>query len=111
MESVYTWMAVSLWLSSSLHAATLNVRVWGNSGYGGGQANVPNTLTNAVAISAGGNQGGLLNLALKGDSTVTSWGGNYGVETNVPPGLSNVVSVAAGATHSLALFSDHTVRC
>jgi len=46
-----------------------------------GQRNVPGTVTNPVAIVAGGFHG----LALNADGTVVGWGKNWNGQTNVPP--------------------------
>src|ERR1019366_4318683 len=83
--------------------AQTNVTVWGNNAYG--QKNVPIALTNAVAISGGGEH----IMALKPNGTVMVWGSNSSGETNVPPGLTNVVAIAAGSSHCLALKKDGTV--
>jgi alpha-tubulin suppressor-like RCC1 family protein len=61
-------------------------------------------LSNAVAVSAGGNY----SLVIKSDGTVAAWGG----QTDVPPGLSNVVAVSAGSYNgadSVALKNDGKV--
>jgi len=90
--------------------AVANVAAWGLN-YSG-QASVPATLTNAVAIAAGEGY----SLALRNDGTVAAWGGGDGMTawegyggTLVPGGLSNVVAIAAGTIHSLALQADGTV--
>jgi len=87
-----------------------------------GQGALPPELTNAVAISAGGNH----NLALLKGGRVFGWGDNslgqaIGTATTNAPFyasgpvslggnvLSNVVAVAAGNQFSLALKSDGTV--
>ena len=66
----------------------------------------PTSLSNVVAIAAGGHQ---FCLALMADGTVVAWGYNGQGQTNVPSGLTNVVAVAAGLDHSLALRRDGTV--
>jgi len=71
--------------------------------------NVPDNLTDVIAIAAGGEYAGDHDLALKRDGTVTVWGSNGSGQTNVPAGLTNVIAVAAGANHSLALRKDGTV--
>jgi uncharacterized delta-60 repeat protein len=88
-----------------LSAPTLpgSVVAWGRNDYG--QTNVPEDLTNAVALTAGVYH----SLALKNDGTVVAWGyNNYGQST-VPSDLTGVVALAAGSGHSLALKSDGTV--
>ena len=86
-----------------------NVIAWeAGTGFGIGQygeTNVPDDLTNAVEIVAGG----FHSLALRTDGTVVAWGRNTEGETNVPAGLSNVVSIAAGYYHSIALKGDGTI--
>ena len=46
-----------------------------------GQCNIPGTVTNPVAIVAGG----FRVLALNEDGTVVGWGKNWNGQTNVPP--------------------------
>lgn len=75
---------------------------WGGDFEG---ANVPTSLSNVVAIAAGNR----VNLALKADGTVMSWGLNNLRQTDVPAGLSNVVAIAAGDLHSMALKADGTI--
>jgi len=74
------------------------VVAWGYNSYG--QANVPSSLTNVVAIAAGYYH----RLALQSDGRVVAWGRNDSGQTNVPSSLSNVVAIAAGGSHSLALW-------
>jgi len=88
--------------------ATLNVVhslvvAWGDDG--GGQADVPLTLSNVVAIAACG----IHSLALQGDGTVVAWGSGVGTFSNAPPTLSRVVQIAAGETYSLALREEGSV--
>jgi alpha-tubulin suppressor-like RCC1 family protein len=75
---------------------------WGASEYG--QAEIPEGLSNVVALACGYTH----NLALRRDGTVLGWGFNEHGETDVPPGLSNVVAIAAGS-HSVALRADGKV--
>ncbi|HEY5040777.1 MAG TPA: immunoglobulin domain-containing protein [Verrucomicrobiae bacterium] len=79
------------------------VVAWGNDSYG--QTNVPSSLSNVVAISAGGYH----SLALRADGTVVAWGDNSHGQTNVPADLSGVIAIAAGEYHNLALKADATV--
>ena len=79
------------------------VSAWGNNNYQ--QLNVPNGLSNVIAISAGAHY----SLALKSDGTVSAWGSNASGQLIVPNGLTNVVAISAGAYHSLALKRDGTV--
>jgi hypothetical protein len=67
---------------------------------------VPSSLSNVVAIAAGGHQ---FCLALLADRTVASWGWNGCGQADVPEGLTNVIAIAAGLDHSLALREDGTV--
>ncbi|MBI5685928.1 MAG: putative Ig domain-containing protein [Verrucomicrobia bacterium] len=78
------------------------VVAWGYNNVG--QANVPEGLSNVVAVGASGHS-----LALKGDGTVVAWGYNGFGETNVPAGVSGIVGIAAGSNHNLLLKSDGTV--
>jgi alpha-tubulin suppressor-like RCC1 family protein len=70
-----------------------------------GQTDVPNGLSNVVAIAAGFEH----SLALTAEGRVVAWGGNDCGQTDVPSGLSNVVAIAAGWSHSLALTADGRV--
>ncbi len=79
------------------------VVAWGDNSCG--QTDVPATLTNVVAIAAGGYH----SLALGADGTVFAWGNNLSRQTDVPAGLTNVVAIAAGGDHSLALVSNGRV--
>jgi alpha-tubulin suppressor-like RCC1 family protein len=95
-------------ISSVVPSATANLLVkqiaaWGSDGYG--QSDVPQDLTNAVAISAGWGH----SLALKTDGKVTAWGYNGNGQTNVPPDLSGVVAISAGYVMSAALKSNGEV--
>ena len=72
-------------------------------------------LTNVVAIAAGGDRLGQINLAggislaLKKDGTVVFWGWNPYHKTDVPEGLSNVVAIAAGRGFCLAITTNRAV--
>jgi hypothetical protein len=79
------------------------VIIWGTSSYG--QANVPASATNVIALAAGDQHC----IALRADGKAVSWGGNVFGQTNVPADLTNVVSIDAGSSHSLALRSDGSV--
>jgi alpha-tubulin suppressor-like RCC1 family protein len=83
------------------------VVAWGQNG--SFQKNVPDDLTDVVAIAADGEYAGDHDLALKRDGTVIAWGSNGAGQTNVPAGLTNVIAIAAGANHSLALRRDGTL--
>lgn len=67
-----------------------------------GEANIPTTLTNVVAISAEWYQ----SFAIKTDGSVLGWGS---MVATVPDGVSNVVAVAEGYSHGLALLTNGTV--
>ncbi|MGC3957087.1 MAG: hypothetical protein QM813_03715 [Verrucomicrobiota bacterium] len=79
------------------------VHAWGNN-YAL-QLELPASLTNIVAVAAGGAHC----LALNTEGKITAWGwsyySNYG-QTNVPPAASNIIAIAAGGAHSLALRRD-----
>lgn len=75
------------------------VVAWGNV------SSVPDSLSNVVAIAAGGWH----ELALKNDGTVVAWGDDTYGQTDLPDDLTNVIAIAAGDFHSLALKSDGTV--
>jgi hypothetical protein len=81
------------------------VAVWGSNA--DGQANVPGSLTNAVAISSGSES--LFNLALTAGGTVGAWGYNSEGQTNVPTSLTNVVAIAAGSTFGVAIGNQAPV--
>jgi alpha-tubulin suppressor-like RCC1 family protein len=74
-----------------------------------GEARVPVSLSNIVAISAGGRSGTGFSVTLRRDGTVIAWGDNSGGQTNVPSGLSDVIAISAGTDHCLALKNDGTV--
>jgi formylglycine-generating enzyme required for sulfatase activity len=79
------------------------VVAWGNNEKG--QTNVPDGLSDIIAIAAGGEH----SMALKADGTVVAWGNNGAKQTDIPRGLSGVIAIAAGGDHSLALKQDGTV--
>ena len=80
------------------------VRAWGKNT--SDQTEVPDSLSDVIAISAGWD----FSLALKSDSTVVAWGeqGDFG-QTQVPSDLTGVVAISAGYWHALALKNDGTV--
>jgi alpha-tubulin suppressor-like RCC1 family protein len=80
-----------------------NVFAWGSNQVG--QVNVPDDLTNAVAIAAGDSH----SLAIRADGTVVAWGDNSQGQCVVPAGLTNVTAVSAGSRQSLALRADGTL--
>jgi alpha-tubulin suppressor-like RCC1 family protein len=90
-------------LAAMLTASSYATQVfsWGRDYYG--QLEVPATLNNAVAISAGYQHC----LALRSDGTVAVWGQNTNGQLNVPASVSNnVTAVCAGWYHNLALLND-----
>lgn len=77
-------------------------------------------ITDAIAVSAGGDQLEAHSMALKSDGTVWAWGSNlYGAlgnasttSTTTPVQsimLSNIIAISAGGWHSVALKNDGTV--
>ncbi|MBL7777452.1 MAG: T9SS type A sorting domain-containing protein [Chitinophagales bacterium] len=149
MKTIYTKTVCSFLLALGLHATVNAQRIacggWhsavicadstvkcfgenatgqlGNSDNTYTDSNVPvaaGTLTNIVAVSAGGDQLEAHTMALKADGTVWAWGSNlYGGlgngstnSTTAPVQsilLSNMVAISAGGWHSVALKSDSTV--
>ena len=89
------------------HSAALRsdgtVVAWGDNTVG--QTNVPDGLTNVVALCAGQH----FTLALKFDGSVAAWGDNGSGQTNVPAAATDVVAIAAGAWHGLVLRSDGVI--
>ena len=79
------------------------VVAWGDNRYG--QCQVPDGLSNVVAVSAGVQH----SLALTADGLVVAWGTNWLGQTDVPAGLSEAVAISCGGFHSLALKNDGTV--
>ena len=79
----------------------------------GALSGAPVSVSNVIAVAAGGGlNGNTLNnhsLALRNDSTGVAWGDNDYGQITVPTGLTNAVAVAAGGLHSLALRSNGTV--
>ncbi|MBU6154397.1 MAG: hypothetical protein KGP28_08870, partial [Bdellovibrionales bacterium] len=104
-----------------------SVRCWGYNRDGqlgnGSNQNSPTPvtvsgLTNAIAVSAGGNH----TCALIGDGSVRCWGYNRdgqlgnGSNQNSPTpvtvsGLTNAIAVSAGGTHTCAIESGGSVKC
>jgi hypothetical protein len=76
------------------------VTVWGDNSYG--ETNVPDGLSNVVAIAAGDNHC----LALKNDGTITSWGDNDFGQIDIPVGLTNVIGISACGAHSMAVVKS-----
>jgi alpha-tubulin suppressor-like RCC1 family protein len=79
---------------------------WGYDG--DGRIDIPEGLSDVVAISTGRYH----NLALKSDNTVVGWGENayWGGQIDIPEDLSDVVAIsAAHGNFSLALKPNGTV--
>jgi hypothetical protein len=88
-------------MSAAANLAVAGVVAWGGMNTDG-ELNVPNGLTNVVAVSAGCAH----SLALKAEGTVVAWGSSLQGVVYVPAGLSNVVAIRASCTYSLALKAD-----
>jgi hypothetical protein len=71
---------------------------WGDGS--SGQTAVPGTLTNALAIAAGGQH----SLAIASDGSVQAWGDNTYSESIVPANNGPAAAIAAGGYQSLALL-------
>jgi alpha-tubulin suppressor-like RCC1 family protein len=84
-------------------AEAATVRAWGRNDYG--QLNVPPSLTNVIAASAGYQHC----VALNANGTLTAWGTGTNAAHTVPAGVSNVIAVSAGYYHNFALQADGTV--
>lgn len=102
--------------ASPVHSLALKrdgtVAAWGSNAYG--ELEVPEGLSNVVAIAAGGSHPGAgtgvgFGLALKADGTVVGWGKLCRHDSVVPPGLSNVVAITAGETFCLAVTTNSAV--
>jgi alpha-tubulin suppressor-like RCC1 family protein len=83
----------------------LSVVAWGAFDIFYNETNVPASLTNPIAISAGPGS----SLALRADGTALAWGHYQNGETNIPASLSNLVEVVAGNGFNLALRADGQV--
>lgn len=75
------------------------VVAWGS---GLGVDRFPPTLSNVVAIAAGGVHG----LALKSDGTVVGWGADSDRQTGPSLGLQRVIAIAAADNASMALLAE-----
>jgi len=78
-----------------------SVRCWG--GNGAGQADVPEDLPKALAISVGNNR----SCALTSAARVRCWGAH----SDVPSDLPAAIAIAAGAGHTCAIIAGGVVRC
>jgi alpha-tubulin suppressor-like RCC1 family protein len=109
VASVLLVMAVALAGKPTVGHGAQEVAAWGNNI--DGATNVPDDLTNVVAIGGGG----AFSLALTAEGQVVAWGSNWIgsnlVSMTVPAGLSNVMAIAAavGGQHALALTADGRV--
>jgi alpha-tubulin suppressor-like RCC1 family protein len=74
---------------------------WGANRYG--EANVPESVSNVVAVSAGF----FHSLVLTEEGNVVAWG--YPPASAVPSGLTNVIAIAAGGFHNVALLRHGTI--
>ena len=83
--------------------ADKTVVAWPGDGYG--QTNVPDGLTNVIAIAGGLDH----SVALRGNGTVVAWGDTNFDELDIPPGLSNVVAISAGWDQTSALQANGMV--
>jgi hypothetical protein len=79
------------------------VVAWGGNQFG--SCNVPDGLTEVVAVAAGECH----SLALTSKGTVVAWGDNSIGQCEVPPWLTGVTAIAAGGGLSFALTSAGTV--
>lgn len=70
-----------------------------------GESTIPPSVSNAVAIAAGG----AFSVAVRADGSVAVWGDNTGGQANVPPSATNIVAAAAGWNHVSALRADGTL--
>lgn len=70
-----------------------------------GQTDVPENLSDAVAVSTAAEHC----LALRRNGTVVAWGDNQSGQCNVPKGLDGVIAIDAGTDHSLALRADGSI--
>jgi alpha-tubulin suppressor-like RCC1 family protein len=83
--------------SADTSLTVAQVASWGKQG----QASVPSSLSNLLAVAAHT----VHSLALRPDRTLAGWGSN----PSIPADLTNVVAMAAGSSHDLALRDDGTV--
>ena len=87
------------------------VVAWGagtnNSGinFNYGQAVVPSTATNVVALAGGS----LYSLGLRSNGTVFGWGRNDSGQTTIPFSATNIIAISAGSAHAIALRRNGTV--
>lgn len=80
-----------------------SVVAWGDNS--GGQTNVPNNLTDVVAVAGGDYH----SLALRRDGSLVAWGYNGDGQTSSPTNALRFVAVAAGGSHNLAILENGSV--
>ncbi|MCE9618561.1 MAG: hypothetical protein K8R92_01465 [Planctomycetes bacterium] len=95
----------STFVVTGFHTLPTNVEAWGYDDFG--QTNLPVTLGNCKAVSAGI----YYSMALQDDGTVVAWGRNDFGQCNVPFDLGPCKAIAAGSYHGVALKLDGTVVC
>jgi alpha-tubulin suppressor-like RCC1 family protein len=103
IQSLFVVMFLCASLAARGQTVGAKAVAWGDNSRG--QTNVPASVTNALAIAAGGYHC----LALRPGGRVTAWGFNVFGQSTVPATLTNAVAIAAGYEHSLALKSDGTL--
>ena len=96
-------IAAGSWFNIGLYNDGTLSGWWWDSG--SGETNPPDSITDAVAVSAGYNHA----MALRSDGTVVAWGANGNGQIDVPAELNNVIQIDAGYFFSAALKSDGTV--
>ena len=90
-------------LSQDARLALMPVTAWGENSLG--QDDVPEIVTNAIAIAAGARH----TVALRADGQVVAWGDDSRGQCAVPSTLHDAVAMAAGNYHSLAIRANGTV--
>jgi uncharacterized lipoprotein YddW (UPF0748 family) len=90
-------------LSTNALLVLMPVTGWGDNSFG--QGDVPQSVTNAIAIAAGAWH----NLALRADGAVVAWGDDSSCQCQVPPTLQDAVAIAAGGYHGLAIRASGAV--
>jgi alpha-tubulin suppressor-like RCC1 family protein len=98
------FIVLRLTATEAARAESTNINVWAWGDNSLGQCDVPSDLTNAIAISAGGDHA----IALRADGSVIGWGAYHHGQTN-DPSFSDVIAVSAGAGFNLALRANGTV--
>lgn len=103
--SAMVLLGVILMGNPAMGAASGHVVAWGKNS--SGETNIPPTMTNVVAVTAGDG----FSVALQADGQVAVWGNNTYGQTNIPANLYSltVTAIAAGGNHILALRSNQKV--